>query len=89
MELSARLFGLNSWSILVPQALEGVATVGFLYATVRRWSGAAAGLFAAQASRAARLDAADDVLHNDADRGALERQVRALHARYLQLAARA
>ena len=29
MELSARLFGLNSWSMLVPQALEGVATVGF------------------------------------------------------------
>ena len=31
MELSARLFGLNSWSILVPQALEGVAAVGLLY----------------------------------------------------------
>ena len=30
MELSARIFGLNSWSILVPQALEGVATVGSL-----------------------------------------------------------
>ena len=28
MELSARIFGLNSWSILVPNALEGVATVG-------------------------------------------------------------
>ncbi|MFZ0666285.1 MAG: glycosyltransferase family 39 protein [Acidimicrobiales bacterium] len=37
MEISARIFGLNSWSILVPQALEGVATVGILYATVRRW----------------------------------------------------
>ncbi|MDQ1361912.1 MAG: hypothetical protein QOJ44_2289 [Acidimicrobiaceae bacterium] len=37
MELSARIFGVNSWSILVPQALEGVATVGVLYATVRRW----------------------------------------------------
>jgi 4-amino-4-deoxy-L-arabinose transferase-like glycosyltransferase len=36
MELSARLFGVNSWSILVPQALEGVAAVGLLYATVRR-----------------------------------------------------
>ena len=32
MELSARIFGVNSWSILVPQALEGVATVGVLYA---------------------------------------------------------
>jgi 4-amino-4-deoxy-L-arabinose transferase-like glycosyltransferase len=47
MELSARVFGLNSWSVLVPQALEGVATVGLLYATVRRWSGPAAGIIAA------------------------------------------
>ncbi len=37
MEISARLFGVNSWSILVPQALEGVATVGLVFATVRRW----------------------------------------------------
>jgi 4-amino-4-deoxy-L-arabinose transferase-like glycosyltransferase len=36
MELSARVFGVNAWSILVPQALEGVAAVGLLYATVRR-----------------------------------------------------
>ena len=36
MDLSARLFGLSSWSILVPSALEGVACVGVLYATVRR-----------------------------------------------------
>ena len=27
MELSARMFGVNAWSILVPNALEGVATV--------------------------------------------------------------
>jgi 4-amino-4-deoxy-L-arabinose transferase-like glycosyltransferase len=46
MDLSARLFGVNSWSILVPQALEGVASVGLLYATVRRRFGAAAGLIA-------------------------------------------
>ena len=46
MELSARIFGLNSWSILVPQALEGVATVGLLYATVRRWFSPAAALIA-------------------------------------------
>ncbi|MGC9665538.1 ArnT family glycosyltransferase [Planosporangium sp. 12N6] len=44
--LSVRLFGLSSWSILVPQALEGVAAVALLYATVRRWSGAAAGVLA-------------------------------------------
>jgi 4-amino-4-deoxy-L-arabinose transferase-like glycosyltransferase len=46
MEISARIFGVNSWSILVPQALEGVAAVGLLYATVRRWFSPAAGLIA-------------------------------------------
>jgi 4-amino-4-deoxy-L-arabinose transferase-like glycosyltransferase len=46
MEISARIFGVNSWSILVPQALEGVAAVGLLYATVRRWFSAPAGLIA-------------------------------------------
>ena len=39
MALSVRIFGLSSWSILVPQALLGVATVGVLYASVRRTSG--------------------------------------------------
>ncbi|MCK9895644.1 glycosyltransferase family 39 protein [Frankia sp. AgB32] len=46
MALSARIFGLNSWSILVPEALMGVASVGLLYKTVRRYAGAAAGLLA-------------------------------------------
>ena len=46
MDLSARLFGVNAWSILVPQALEGVATVGFTYLTVRRWFSPAAALIA-------------------------------------------
>ena len=46
MELSARVFGVNSWSILVPEALEGVATIGLVYLTVRRWFTPAAGLVA-------------------------------------------
>ncbi len=46
MDLSARLFGVSSWSILVPQALEGVAAVGLLYATVRRRFSAPAALLA-------------------------------------------
>ena len=46
MALSVRIFGLSSWSILIPQALMGVASVGVLYATVRRWFGAPAGLLA-------------------------------------------
>lgn len=44
MALSVRIFGLSSWSILVPEALLGVASAGVLYATVRRsllsWRGA-------------------------------------------------
>ena len=46
MEMSGRIFGVNYWSLLVPQALEGVATVAVLYAAVRRWFGPAAGLIA-------------------------------------------
>jgi 4-amino-4-deoxy-L-arabinose transferase-like glycosyltransferase len=47
MALSVKVFGLSSWSILVPQALEGVAAVWLLHATVRRTTGsAAAGLLA-------------------------------------------
>jgi 4-amino-4-deoxy-L-arabinose transferase-like glycosyltransferase len=46
MELCGRLFGFSSWSLLVPQALEGVATVGVLYATVRRWFSPAAAIIA-------------------------------------------
>jgi dephospho-CoA kinase len=41
----------------------------------------------AQASRAARLKAADDVITNDADMSAVQNQVATLHARYLELAA--
>ena len=41
--LSVRAFGLSSWSILVPQALMGVATVGLTYDLVRRRFGRAAG----------------------------------------------
>ncbi len=36
MALSARLFGFSSWSLLVPQALMGVASVALVFATVRR-----------------------------------------------------
>ncbi|HLI56411.1 MAG TPA: glycosyltransferase family 39 protein, partial [Actinomycetota bacterium] len=46
MELSARIFGLHPWSVLAPEALEGVASVAVLYAAVKRWAGPAAGLVA-------------------------------------------
>jgi 4-amino-4-deoxy-L-arabinose transferase-like glycosyltransferase len=47
MGLSVRLFGLSSGSILLPQALAGVATVALLYAIVRRQVGPGAATIAA------------------------------------------
>ncbi|WP_207127836.1 ArnT family glycosyltransferase [Actinocatenispora comari] len=44
MALSGRVFGFSSWSMLVPQALLGVASVALLYGAVRRVAGYAAGL---------------------------------------------
>ncbi|NEA28976.1 ArnT family glycosyltransferase, partial [Actinomadura bangladeshensis] len=49
MALAARVFGVNAWSILVPQALMGVATVGVLHAAVRRRFPAWAALLAGAA----------------------------------------
>ncbi|HEV7524857.1 MAG TPA: glycosyltransferase family 39 protein [Acidimicrobiia bacterium] len=46
MEISGRIFGVNAWSVLAPQALEGVAAVGILFATVKRWFSPAAALIA-------------------------------------------
>ncbi|MET7270804.1 glycosyltransferase family 39 protein [Streptomyces flaveolus] len=46
MALAVRIFGLSSWSILVPEALMGVATVAVVYAAVRRRFSPAAGLIA-------------------------------------------
>ncbi len=46
MELSGRIFGFSSWSMLVPQALMAVAAVALLRVTVRRISGPGAGLLA-------------------------------------------
>ncbi|WP_099022673.1 glycosyltransferase family 39 protein [Mycolicibacterium palauense] len=49
MGVSARLFGFNPWSMLVPQALMGVTAVAVLYAAVRRVSGPRAALLAGAA----------------------------------------
>lgn len=46
MALSARLFGLSTWSMLVPQAVIGVCAVAMLYAAVRRVAGSVGGLAA-------------------------------------------
>jgi 4-amino-4-deoxy-L-arabinose transferase-like glycosyltransferase len=44
--LSVRIFGLSSWSILLPEALAGIGTVVVLMATVRRTFGPAAAVIA-------------------------------------------
>ncbi len=49
MELAGRLFGFSTWSMLVPDALCGVATVMILYRLVRRWFGEPAAVLASSA----------------------------------------
>ena len=44
---SVKLFGFHALSVLIPQALEGVAAVGLLYHLVQRRFGPAAGVLAA------------------------------------------
>jgi 4-amino-4-deoxy-L-arabinose transferase-like glycosyltransferase len=46
MGLSGRIFGFGLWSMLIPEALMGVASVGFVYVSVRRWFSANAALLA-------------------------------------------
>lgn len=46
MALSVRIFGLNTWAILVPEVLMGVGSVAVVYASVRRRFSAPAGLIA-------------------------------------------
>ncbi|MFB7508006.1 ArnT family glycosyltransferase [Streptomyces broussonetiae] len=45
--LSALMFGFHPWALVLPQALEVVASVVLLHVVVRRWAGAPAGLLAA------------------------------------------
>ena len=46
MGLFGRIFGFSSWSMLLPHALAGIATMALVYLTVKRWYGARAGLIA-------------------------------------------
>ncbi|GAA2204714.1 glycosyltransferase family 39 protein [Nonomuraea monospora] len=50
MGLSARIFGYGTWSMLLPQALAGVAAIGLVHSAVRR-------AFASQAGAAGRVAA--------------------------------
>jgi 4-amino-4-deoxy-L-arabinose transferase-like glycosyltransferase len=47
--ISAKIFGYSGWSIIFPQALAGVISVGVLYYLVKRSFGTAAGLISALA----------------------------------------
>ncbi|HEY3702180.1 MAG TPA: glycosyltransferase family 39 protein [Acidimicrobiales bacterium] len=49
MELSGRIFGFSSWSMLLPEALAGIGSVYLLHRTVRRWAGELAAVLAAVA----------------------------------------
>lgn len=44
--LSVRIFGLNPWAVLVPQALMGVASVALLYLITKKYFGHWAGILA-------------------------------------------
>nr|WP_227837468.1 glycosyltransferase family 39 protein [Nocardia aurantia] len=44
MEISVRVFGLHSWSMLLPQVLLGLGSVALIWVTVRRVAGPVAGL---------------------------------------------
>jgi 4-amino-4-deoxy-L-arabinose transferase-like glycosyltransferase len=64
--LSAKLFGFGSWSILVPQALMGVASVALVYDLTRRRFGRGAG-FAAGLALALTPIAVAISRHNNPD----------------------
>ncbi|HET6825784.1 MAG TPA: glycosyltransferase family 39 protein [Amnibacterium sp.] len=50
MALSVRIFGLSAWSILLPEALMGIATVALVYLIVRRRFAPGAALIAGLAT---------------------------------------
>ncbi|MFJ2737470.1 ArnT family glycosyltransferase [Streptomyces sp. NPDC087317] len=47
--LSVRIFGFHPWALVLPQVIEGVASLLVLYRLVRRWAGVEAALIAATA----------------------------------------
>ncbi len=66
MALSGRIFGFSTWSMLVPEALMGVACVALVYALARRWSGPRTAL-AAGARHAAKPAPAQMFTGNNPD----------------------
>jgi 4-amino-4-deoxy-L-arabinose transferase-like glycosyltransferase len=62
--LSAKIFGFGTASVLLPQVLEGIASIGLLYWLVRRRFGVAAGLLAALFLALSPVDVAVDRSNN-------------------------
>ncbi|MGQ9684193.1 MAG: glycosyltransferase family 39 protein [Anaerolineae bacterium] len=58
--ISASVFGVNGFAVLLPQILAGIASVVVLYHLVRRWFGATAGLLAALALAVTPIAVATD-----------------------------
>ena len=65
--LSVRVFGYSSLSLLVPQALMGVATVGLTYDLVRRHFGRAGGVRRRAGARRSRPTTVAVSRHNNPD----------------------
>jgi 4-amino-4-deoxy-L-arabinose transferase-like glycosyltransferase len=61
--LSARVFGYSSWSILLPSAIAGSATVALLWAIVRRYFGILAATIAGLALALSPISVAVDRLN--------------------------
>jgi 4-amino-4-deoxy-L-arabinose transferase-like glycosyltransferase len=93
---SAKLFGFSAVSAVLPQLVEGVASIAVLYHLVRRVFGAAAGLFAALFLALTPIDVAVDRSNNTEPclvlilllaAYALSRAIESGRARYLVLSA--
>lgn len=61
---SVWLFGFHGWSVLLPQVIEGVATVFLLHRTVRLWAGEKVALLAALIMALTPITVAIDFVNN-------------------------
>lgn len=62
--ISVWLFGFHGWSVLLPQVIEGVATVFLLHRTVRLWAGEQVALLAALIMALTPITVAIDFVNN-------------------------
>lgn len=62
--ISVWIFGFHGWSVLLPQVVEGVATVFLLHRTVRWWAGEQVALLAALIMTLTPITVAIDFVNN-------------------------